>query len=159
KALDDADAGVRAACSDTARALGAPPAAVIARLDALAHDRDETARAHAIGALATLAPSRVAHAFDDPARVVRAAYAAGLSRDAQHLSALIEDRDAGVRAAAWSKLATAADDDHLRMLAAQAVLDPAAEVRLAALPRLADDRALARLAAADESSEVRVTAI
>src|SRR5439155_22769906 len=76
------------------------------------------------------------------------------------LRALIDDRAADVRAAAWTVLAGAAAAPGDRaQLAARAASDPAWQVRRAALPAVDDDELLGHLASADDSSEVRTEAL
>jgi HEAT repeat protein/TonB-like protein len=162
--LRDADATVRASCADAAHALGKPAARLVPRLVELTRDRDRRVRAHAIAALAVLDPARLPAVGDDAA-LVRSAYAHALAalppRSAEPaLRALLDDRDPDVRAAAWSSLAAlpadaVADRDRLAQRAAE---DSAPQVRVAALPALADDDSLARLAG-DDAPEVRTAAL
>lgn len=165
--LGDADATVRAVCCDAAaaRALARPQTArrIVARLRELARDRDRGVRARAIGALQALDRDRAPRGLDDDAAEVRAAYAAALDGASAHagdLAALADDRDAEVRAAAWLAIARAAQPPFDRAaLAARAIADPAAAVRLAAAGVLADGEPLVRLAAADDSPDVRTAAL
>lgn len=166
RGLRDADASVRVACADAAgaRAGGRGAAMVTPHLRALVHDRDRTVRAHALAALAALDPAHVVSALDDEAAEVRLAFAAALASalpaEAEaDLRQLIDDRDADVRAAAWTSLLLLPKVPADRAaLAARAVRDAAPQVRRAALPALDDEQALARIAAADASPEVRSAA-
>ena len=164
--LRDGDASVRTACIDAVRAHANDPNASheAPRLRALVHDRDRTVRAHALAAIVAIDPAHVVSAVADPAAEVRAAFASALvsalpSEAADDLRVLIDDRDPDVRAAAWSSLARlpAAPAD-LADLALHAVRDAAPQVRLAAVAALDDDEVLARLAASDDSPEVRTAA-
>jgi HEAT repeat protein len=153
--LRDADATVRASCADAAVAHAS--SAIVARLIELARDRDRTVRAHAIAALAQLAPQRLP-IVDDEAPSVRAAYALALAKlpaRAPALHALASDRDADVRAAAWHALAVAhagtGDAD-------AAAADVSAAVRAAVVASLGDGAALAKLVA-DDAPDVRSAAL
>jgi TonB family protein len=165
RGLRDADASVRAACSDAAARAGGPGAAVVPRLRELVHDRDRTVRAHALAAIVALDPAHVPSAAGDPAAEVRAAFATALatalpSEAEADLRDLIDDRDADVRAAAWGSLAALPNPPADRaQLAARAVHDAAAQVRRAALAALDDDELLARIATSDDSPEVRTAAM
>jgi hypothetical protein len=166
RGLRDPDASVRIACIDaTRRRTGDPKAArLVPRVRELVHDRDREVRAHALAAVVALDPAHVVSAADDPAAEVRAAFATALatalpSESTADLRILIDDRDADVRAAAWTSLvALAAAPPDRADLAAHAVRDAAPSVRLAALPALDDDAALVRLATTDDASEVRTAA-
>jgi HEAT repeat protein len=157
--LGDADASVRAAC--LAAVFEAPPA-VVARLAprvvALQRDHDRGVRANAVIATSLLDPAHLAHAVDDPASEVRAAYARALEHAEgwqAGLHTLIEDRDAGVRAAAWHAYV-------IRGVPAEvppSLGDPSAEVRLAAVPAARDTEVLGRLAHSDEAPAVRSAAL
>lgn len=165
--LRDPDATVRAACIDTVHARAADPKAVTAlpRVRALVHDRDRTVRAHALAALVVLDAAHLVSAVDDPASEVRAAFASALatalpSEAQDDLRLLIDDRDPEVRAAAWTSLVVlAAAPADRATLALHAVRDTAPQVRLAALPAVDDDQALAQVAAADDSPDVRTSAM
>jgi TonB family protein len=166
RGLRDADASVRVACADAAAARGGGRGGttVVPRLRVLVHDRDRTVRAHALAALVALDPAHVVSAADDPAAEVRLAFAAALATalpsDAEaDLRQLIDDRDADVRAAAWtSLLALPKPPADRAALAARAVRDAAPQVRRAALGALEDDQALARIATSDDSIDVRTAA-
>jgi len=165
--LRDPDASVRTACIDTVHARAADPkvATALPRVRALVHDRDRTVRAHALAALVVLDAPHLVSAVDDPASEVRAAFASALATalpsEAQaDLRTLIDDRDPEVRAAAWTSLvALAAAPADRATLALHAVRDAAPQVRLAALPAVDDDQALAQVAATDDSPDVRTSAI
>jgi len=158
---------VRTACIDTVHARAADPkvATALPRVRALVHDRDRTVRAHALAALVVLDAAHLVSAVDDPAAEVRAAFASALATalpsEAQaDLRTLIDDRDPDVRAAAWTSLvALAAAPADRATLALHAVRDAAPQVRLAALPAVDDDQALAQVAAIDDSPDVRTSAI
>jgi TonB family protein len=166
RGLRDADASVRVACADAAaaRAGSRGGGSVVARLRVLVHDRDRTVRAHALTALVALDPAHVVSAGDDPAAEVRLAFAAALatalpSEAEADLRDLIDDRDADVRAAAWrSLLALPKPPADRAALAARAVRDAAPQVRRAAVAALEDEQALARIAAGDDSIDVRTAA-
>lgn len=165
--LRDPDATVRAACIDTVHARAADPkaASALPRVRSLVHDRDRTVRAHALAALVVLDAAHLVSAVDDPASEVRAAFASALatalpSEAQDDLRVLIDDRDPEVRAAAWSSLVVlAAAPADRATLALHAVHDTAPQVRLAALPAVDDDEALAEVAATDDSPDVRTSAI
>jgi TonB family protein len=166
RGLGDRDATVRATCARTAGARAVPGSpAIVAKLHALATDRDRSVRARAIAALVALDPASAVHAADDPAAEVRAAFATALagtlpSMSDADLHVLIDDRDPDVRAAAWASLATAAAAPVDRaQLAARAAKDSAQQVRRAALAALDDDDQLARIAAGDDAPEVRTEAL
>ena len=157
--LRDPDASVRAACARAAASAGGAPAGAIARLHALASDRDREVRAAAIAAVAAVDPAHVARAVDDPAANVRAAYAGGIGRtgtgtSAKDLITLADDRDPDVRAAAWTAIGSNAD----RALAVRAAADPSPNVRRAVAAALDDEVAIVRLVA-DEAPEVRSAAL
>jgi hypothetical protein len=166
RSLSDPDASVRVACADAAKARAGDPkaATILPRIRVLVHDRDRQVRAHALAAIVALDPAHLVSAVDEPAAEVRAAFATALatalpSESAADLRLLIDDRDADVRAAAWSSLvALAAAPSDRTELAAHAVRDAAPQVRLAALPALDDDDALGRLAMSDDSPDVRTAA-
>jgi TonB family protein len=169
RGLRDADATVRANCTEAATrlAITAPKfgARLAPRLRELAGDRDRAVRALAIAAIAAIDPSHLVDASGDSSAEVRAAYARALATakvsDAEPgLRALIDDRDPDVRAAAWLTLAAepVAFADRAR-LALRAVNDPAPQVRLAAVGALDDDDVLAHLAAGDDSPELRTVAL
>jgi hypothetical protein len=153
RGLDDGDAVVRAACVDAAiaHAAAAPPPAVVARLHDVVRDRDIVVRARGVAAVLAIDPAHAVRAATDPAAAVRAAYATALATAPHAIAArgdlddLAGDRDADVRAAALAALA--GRDELVPGVAARAATDPSAAVRIAAMPRLVDDAALARLAA------------
>ena len=151
--LRDPDATVRAICADAAmrgdRTRADP--AMVARLHALARDRDRSVRARAVAALGLLDPAHPVRAADDPAAEVRAAYAQAAST--AELRLLAVDRDAEVRAAALTALGDRAGE-----LAAHAATDPSPAVRRAAIVVLEDPALLARLAR-DDSPEVATAAL
>ncbi len=145
RGLADADANVRASCIDAVgRALRAAERRVIAidpillrRLRDLARDRDQRVRARAVGLLGAIEPGRLGRAVDDPAAEVRAAAVVGAPE--AELRSLSGDRDPEVRAAAIAALGERAPD-----LAAQAIADNSAQVRMAAVAG-ASDTVLERL--------------
>jgi HEAT repeat protein len=153
RGLRDPDATVRAICADAAtRADGArPDPAMVARLHALARDRDRSVRARAVAAIGLLDPAHPVRAADDPAAEVRAAFAPAASP--AELRALAVDRDAEVRAAALTALGDRAGE-----LAVRAASDPSPTVRRAAIVVLDDPAVLARLAG-DDSPEVATAAL
>lgn len=144
KGLGDRDASVRASCVEAIRDVGA------VRKARLAKDRDIVVRAAAVARTAT--PS-----LADPAPEVRAAYARVLAPSHPDLRILLADRDPDVRAAAWTTFAKGDESDEAK-LAAQAALDPAAQVREAAALAIDDDELLGKLAVADEAGDVRTAA-
>ncbi len=157
RGLRDPDASVRAACAEAATMASGAPARAIARLHALGADRDREVRAAAIAAIGVVDPAHPARAVDDPAANVRAAYAAGIGRSGtstRDLLVLADDRDADVRAAAWTAIGTSAD----RALALRAAADPSPKVRCAVAAVLDDDDAIARLVS-DEAPDVRSAAL
>lgn len=170
RGLADRDATVRASCLDAARAAAPLPAdapRLLRRVTALVRDRDATVRARAVGALAALGIGQLPDLGDDRAAEVRAAYARALAvarpDDAEaRLRALLDDRDADVRADAWaawlSLPLTAATNGVRAPLASRAANDPAPQVRVAAIGALDDDALLARLATADDAADVRTAA-
>ncbi len=143
--LADRDATVRASCL-AARDL----TPFRQQLTKLAKDRDVNVRAAAVERVAT--PS-----LDDPAPEVRAAYARALAPAHADVRALLADRDPDVRAAAWTTFAKSDESDKAK-LAAQAALDPAAQVRGAAAIAIDDDALLDKLATTDEAGDVRTAA-
>lgn len=153
RGLRDPDATVRATCTDAAaRADRAhPDAAMIKRLRELVRDRDRSVRARAVAAIGALDPAHPVHAIDDPAPEVRAAFAASATE--AELRVLVADRAPEVRLAALAALG-----DRAAEIAARAAGDPAAAVRRAAIPLLADIDALDRLAR-DDSPEVATAAL
>lgn len=162
RGLRDADATVRSTCADAAsRQFGTPTvgdeaaaardrAALDKRLRELARDRDRLVRARAIAALAGHGVA-LADAASDPAPEVRIAAAPALPQPA--LQALLSDADPDVRAMAVSLVRDARPE-----VVARAVQDPAAQVRVAAIPALADEARLAALAT-DDASEVATAAL
>ncbi|MEO8704062.1 MAG: TonB C-terminal domain-containing protein [Kofleriaceae bacterium] len=153
RGLRDADAGVRAACTDAAvrgRARVADPN-VVKRLRELARDRDRTVRARAIAALGYIEPGHRLRAADDPAPEVRAASVIGAPEPL--LRTLVADPDPDVRAAALAALADRAPE-----LVTRATADLAAPVRRVAIAALTDPAILERLAA-DDSPDVATAAL
>jgi TonB family protein len=146
KLLADRDATVRAACL-AARDL-TPFRKQLAKL---AKDRDVNVRAAAV-------ERSVAPSLDDPAPEVRAAYARALAPVHADLRVLLADRDPDVRAAAWTTFAKGDESDKAK-LAADAALDPAAQVREAAAVAIDDDALLDKLATTDEAADVRTAAM
>jgi TonB family protein len=146
KGLGDRDASVRASCIEAIR----DAAPFRAQLGRLAKDRDVSVRAAAVARVAT--PS-----LDDPAPEVRAAYARALAPAHADVRVLLADRDPDVRAAAWTTFARGDESDKVK-LAAQAALDPAAQVRAAAVIAMDDDALLDKLATTDEAGDVRTAA-
>jgi len=153
RGLRDADATVRATCADAATRedRARPDPAMVARLHALAHDRDRSVRARAVAAIGVLDPTHPVRAADDPAAEVRAAFAPAASP--AELRMLAVDRDAEVRAAALGALGDRAGE-----LALRAAGDPSPAVRRAAIAMLDDPAVLARLAR-DDSPEVATAAL
>lgn len=146
KGLGDRDASVRASCVlaiDDVTPFRKP-------LTRLANDRDVRVRAAAVARVAV--PS-----LDDPAPEVRAAYARALAPSHADVRVLLADRDPDVRAAAWTTFAKGDESDEAK-LAAEAALDPAAQVRAAAAIAMNDDALLDKLATIDESGDVRTAA-
>ena len=153
--LRDGDATVRASCADAARAR-----ALVPKLVELARDRDRSVRAHAIAAIAAVDPGKLP-ALDDPAPLVRAAYATALAAVPARvaaLHALADDRDADVRAAAWHALAGLPSGAVVAADAVRAAADASPQVRLAVVPVLGDEAALERLAG-DDAPELRSAAL
>lgn len=146
RGLRDRDATVRATCVDAIR----EPAKFRSLLAQLTKDRDVLVRA---GAVKLLAMGSV----DDAAPEVRAAYAQALPPTHADVRVLLEDRDPDVRAAAWTTFVRGDATDKAN-LAAGAALDPAAQVRKAAVPAVDDDAALGKLATTDEAGDVRTEA-
>ena len=185
RGLVDRDASVRASCltavgeqAGRGRITAADPAppdsaatrratqAARARIRSLVRDRDAAVRAQALGALAVIDPAALPDASDDRSADVRVAFAKALASrtlaDAEpQLRALTNDRDPDVRAAAWTVLAAAAGSEQAGHagLAAHAMSDSAPQVRLAAVPAVADGELLLRLANRDESAAVRTAAL
>jgi hypothetical protein len=173
KGLRDADASVRAACVEAVHTQAIRHldinkqafddrriAPMLERIRELARDRDRAVRARSVAVLSFDREHGV-RAIDDPAAEVRVAYAGYLrprvEQESADLRALLDDRDADVRAAAWTReLSTASPD--LAKFADHAMTDPAPQVRRAALPAFHLDE-LARLAASDDSPDVRTDAL
>lgn len=160
RGLRDPDANVRATCATAAvrplvtgtKALRALDRVLAARLVALARDRDETVRAHAVAALGSVDPSlRPRDLVRDRAGRVRAAAVIGAS-DAD-LRVLASDKDADVRAAAIATLADRAPE-----IATAAASDKASQVRRAAVAGITDDALLEKLAS-DADPEVATAAL
>ncbi|MGE0399058.1 MAG: HEAT repeat domain-containing protein [Kofleriaceae bacterium] len=129
------DARVRGASDDPARARDL--ATFDKRLRDLSRDRDRHVRSRAIAALAAHGIA-MPDAADDTAPEVRIAAAPALPEAA--LLALFSDGDPDVRAAAVTLLR-----DTQPSVVAKAATDPAAQVRLAAIPALTDDALLDKL--------------
>jgi hypothetical protein len=172
RGLRDGDATVRRECVDATVAQHGKHAddkrvaALVPRIREIARDRDDMVRARAVAALVALDPDHAVRATGDASVEVRAAYARALdvmpssNAPATDLGALIEDRDPEVRAAAWTALASRTDGRaDVPVLATHAIADPAATVRRAAVTRLEDDTALARLASSDDDPGVRTEAL
>jgi HEAT repeat protein len=153
RGLRDADATVRATCTDAAARTdrARPDAAILRRLRELARDRDRSVRARAIAAIGALDPAHPVRAVDDPVTEVRAAFAASATE--AELRVLIADRAPEVRVAALSALGDRAAD-----VVIHAAGDPSPAVRRAAIPLLADVDALDRLAR-DDSPDVATAAL
>ena len=191
RGLADRDAKVRAACLDMiadrmAYANEQKPttyigAKNITRAAALVRDRDERVRAAAIRALGAVhaeAASLPDLATDSSAEV-RAAYLRAIAQRSQlhpldggreRVRPLLDDRDAGVRAAAWGafvvllrkpidKIEADPPPADFERLVAQAIKDPAAEVRRAVTDAITDEVALIRIAGGDDDSDVRTWAL
>ncbi len=161
--LADRDATVRAACAAAAARVAMVSLhgkrSLTLRIRSLVRDSDQAVRASAIEALGSMEPSLMTDVSSDPAAVVRAAYASLRSAPDGALLILIDDRDPGVRAAAWTTLSERTAFPERGTLAAVALADPAAHVRLAALPSVESPDTLRRLAASDDSPELRTAAI
>ncbi|MEO8841702.1 MAG: TonB C-terminal domain-containing protein [Kofleriaceae bacterium] len=165
KGLRDADASVRAACvaAVTETAASAPKlpklvAALASRVVALQHDRDRAVRANAVIATSLVDPAHLDRAIDDPAAEVRGAYAHALGYAGAWepgLRTLVEDRDAEVRAAAWSAYAVRGVPAGLR----SGIGDPSPDVRRAAITTTRDNDALRRLVTSDDAPDVRTAAL
>lgn len=153
--LRDADATVRASCAEAAH-----DRALVPRLVELVRDRDRSVRARAIATLAAVDPAKLP-AIDDPAALVRAAYATALAAipaRASSLHALADDRDPDVRAAAWRSLASLPAGTVTAADAVRAASDASPQVRLAVVPVLGDEAVLERLAR-DDAPELRAAAL
>jgi HEAT repeat protein len=153
RGLRDADATVRAICADAAARADRshPDAAMVKRLRELARDRDHSVRARAVTAIGLLDPAHPVRAIDDPAVVVRAAFAARATE--AELRVLIADRAPEVRAAALTALG-----DRAAEVVVRAAGDPSPAVRRAAIPLLGDVDQLDRLTR-DDSPEVATAAL
>jgi hypothetical protein len=126
---------------------------------------------------ASLVGASAAKAADpsgDRSAEVRAAYALALAAATAasgegavlaetRVRALVDDRDADVRAAAWhawlAQPAGAATHAARAALALHAATDPAPQVRTASLSALDDDVVLTRLATTDDDPETRTAAL
>lgn len=150
KGLRDADASVRAKCSDAAVRVTNSPA-VVTRLRELAKDRDLTVRSHAIAALGVIEPGHRLRGVTDPSPAVRAASVVGASE--VDLRTLATDRDPDVRAAALTALGDRAPE-----LSIGGASDVSAAVRRAVVATLVDDQLLERLAN-DASPDVATAAL
>jgi TonB family protein len=175
RGLGDRDAGVRASCLDTVRrrARDGELHGLAPLVRKLAADRDTGVRATAIAALAELDPAALKGHADDPAPEVRAAYTAALARASSMapldidveatLAVMLDDQDAGVRAAAWTawlSLPPGPTSHAARATRAlRAATDPSPLVRAASLAGLDDDAVLARLATLDDNTAVRMSAM
>lgn len=162
RGLRDGDATVRATCADAAsRQFGSLPgdrdeasavrdrAVLDKRLRDLARDRDRLVRARAIAALAGHGVA-IVDAAADTAPEVRIAAAPALPAAA--LQTLFGDSDPDVRATAVLLLRETQPD-----LASKAATDPAAQVRLAAVPAITSEALLGKLSA-DVSPDVATAA-
>jgi HEAT repeat protein len=161
RGLRDRDSSVRAACaqaasSDAHRDHINP--ALAKRIVELSRDRDAVVRANAIRALGFVQPTKLSCTSDSASEVRVACAQAIRSAPTYDVSPLIVDRDPDVRAAAWDVLATMQTSDRTTRAAA-AAKDPAAQVRLAAIPAIDDDELLAHLATADDAGNVRTAAL
>jgi len=156
RGLRDADATVRATCTDAAARAGAArvDAAILRRLHELTRDRDRSVRARAVAAIGQLDPAHQVRAGEDPAAEVRAAFAPSASE--AELQVLVADHAPEVRAAALAALVVFGD--RARDAARHAAGDPAAAVRRVAIAALDDPLALERLAR-DDSPEVASAAL
>ncbi len=150
KGLRDADASVRAKCSDVA-ARATKDVAIAKRLRELAKDRDLTVRSHAIAALGVIEPGHRLRSVTDPSPAVRAASVVGAGE--AELRVLATDRDPDVRATALAALGDRAPE-----LAVAGASDLSAAVRRAAIATLVDDQLLERLAN-DASPDVATAAL
>ncbi|HEY5952161.1 MAG TPA: hypothetical protein VIV40_41975, partial [Kofleriaceae bacterium] len=168
RGLTDRDANVRASCLAAVREQASttkPKPTVLSRVRELAKDRDALVRARAIEALGVIDLASLPNAADDSAAEVRAAYATAVAKKPRGesdaaLILLANDRDPDVRAAAWTSLVLGpVDRAELPKLAIHAVNDSAAQVRLAALPAIADEQRLLELSNRDESPDVRTRAL
>jgi HEAT repeat protein len=167
RGLRDRDASVRATCLQAVVAdghRGNLQKPIEQRIIELTRDRDSVVRANAVSALGLVQPSQLAQFAGDPASEVRAACARaiGVAATGTHdseLRSLIQDRDPDVRAAAWTVVAAMASPPSDRAaLATDAAVDPAPQVRLAAI-RAIDDERLGRLAKSDDDRDVRTEAL
>ena len=170
KGLDDRDATVRAACARAAAdaaGAGRKNRTVYWRLVELFKDRDNRTRAAAVLAAIRIDPAKVGQELaainKDKSPLVQAAYAEGLAvmpgnagKPPRKLTELAGSSDVAVRAAAVRALA-ARSEPGARQLAAEMVVDPELEVRLAALAAVDDAAALEALAE-DATPEVAATA-
>ncbi len=169
RGLHDRDASVRATCAESAsvpRATSQSPSlqSAVLRLRDLVRDRDSAVRARSVTALARLAPGHLPDASIDTSAEVRAAFAAAMTAAQVHgattyLRALIDDRDAEVRAAAWTALASLPGDAERGTLATHAATDVAPSVRRAAVRAIEDEATLLHLAKTDEAADVRTAAL
>lgn len=170
KGLDDRDATVRAACARgaaEAAAAGRKNKAIYWRLIELFKDRDNRTRAAAVLAAIRLDPDKVGQELtpinkEKNPRVL-AAYAEGLAvapasagKAPKKLVALAGSTDVTVRAAAVRALA-ARSEAASKKLAAEMVVDPELEVRLAAIAAV-DDAATLESLAEDSTPEVAAAA-
>lgn len=162
RGLRDADASVRAAClvaaTETAGSAPKLVAPLASRVVALQRDRDRAVRANAVIATSLVDPAQLDRAIDDPAAEVRGAYAHALAYAGAWepaLRALVEDRDAEVRAAAWRAYAIRGVPPDL----APGTGDPSPEVRRAAIATTRDNDALRRLVTSDDAPDVRTAAL
>jgi HEAT repeat protein len=179
--LRDRDASVRRACAEAAqlrRPQSRPDAVrVVAALQSLLKDPDAAVRARVLSALAALSPGAFRDAIasqrklpvaSDRSPEVRGAYAsaiaaARLDGAEASLVAMLDDLDADVRAHAWRAWLSlpigAFTNAERARHASRAAVDPASQVRHAAVPALDDDASLRTLALTDEASDVRTAAM
>ena len=171
-------------------------AQAVDRVIDLVRDRDVLVRAAAIGALAAVQAespyekrkSRKQHVLDpkafpdlsaDPAAEVRVAYLRALAAlstlrpldgGPERVRALLDDRDAEVRAAAWDtfvvllgravdKIAADPLPDDFTELITRAKKDQAPQVRRAVIGAINDEVALVHLSGSDDDAEVRTRAL
>jgi len=147
-------------------------AKAIAALIPLARDHDRAVRAAALQAIARLDWARLPDASGDRAAHVRAAYAHALwlaanaarwsdavNSAATKLTALFEDRDPDVRAAAWTAYEGLPMRVALFERAVHAARDSAPQVRRAVLPSLTDQKLLWQISVADDAPDVRTDAL
>lgn len=200
KGLRDRDASVRTSCLDAVsarmasgtegKAAAVIGAANVGRVGELVKDRDVGVRSAAIRAFAYVhqgssndaGPSSAAKLPDlggDAAAEVRVAYLKAISTlsmvrpmdgGQDRVKPLLDDRDADVRAAAWTtfgmlllrpvdKIHADAPPAEFDQLVARATKDSAAQVRRAVVDVMTDDVALIRVSGTDDDGEVRTRAL